>query len=105
MPKCSKSLFLAVSPHFSIPSKNWLTALAFLLIKVRGIQPCARVSCFSHWLISIQDWRKVRREDIKPDTSPIEAYAASKTLAERAAWEFSESHPELDLITSTPSSP
>lgn len=40
------------------------------------------------------------KEDVKPDTPNWEVYAASKTLAEQAAWDFAESHPELDLTTS-----
>ena len=45
------------------------------------------------------DWRKVSKEDVKPDSPKSYVYAASKTLAERAAWDFAESHPDLDLTT------
>ncbi|KAF8528742.1 hypothetical protein JB92DRAFT_2805139 [Gautieria morchelliformis] len=49
-----------------------------------------------------KDWRQVSKEDVTPDAPAITTYAASKTLAERAAWEFAEAHPEIDLITLLP---
>jgi hypothetical protein len=42
----------------------------------------------------------VTREDaVSHDTTLSMRYRASKTLAEQAAWEFAESHPEMDLTT------
>jgi len=37
-----------------------------------------------------------------PDAPSVGAYEASKTLAERAAWEFVEDHPEMALTTINP---
>jgi hypothetical protein len=46
------------------------------------------------------DWNRVTRDEaLKPGLLPLQVYAASKALAERAAWDFVESHPEIDLIT------
>jgi len=53
-------------------------------------------------VLTDKDWKKGTKEDVKPDTPAIDAYTASKALAERAAWDFAESHPELDLITILP---
>ena len=36
------------------------------------------------------------------DTGKLGAYAKSKTLADRAAWDFIDKHPELELVTMNP---
>ncbi|KAH7133250.1 hypothetical protein B0J13DRAFT_451215, partial [Dactylonectria estremocensis] len=47
------------------------------------------------------DWNPVRLEDI--NRSPATAYRASKKLAERAAWDFVDTHkPSFDLVTICP---
>ncbi|KAF8531210.1 hypothetical protein JB92DRAFT_3080995 [Gautieria morchelliformis] len=50
-----------------------------------------------------QHWNTATREDaVSQDTNPSMRYRASKTLAEQAAWEFAESHLEIDLTTLLP---
>ncbi|KAF8640305.1 hypothetical protein AX16_010200 [Volvariella volvacea WC 439] len=51
------------------------------------------------------DWGQVTKEDVligKYSHDSMRAYIASKILAEKAAWEFAEQHPELDLATVNP---
>ena len=42
-------------------------------------------------------------EAVWTDTAHSDAYSQSKTLAERAAWEFAAAHPEIELATVCPS--
>lgn len=53
-----------------------------------------------------KDWNEYSPkmlEEKKQDTSPMDAYRASKTLAERAAWKFVEDNkPTWDLATLCP---
>ena len=68
----------------------------------KGVYDSLQRRTVLHHLVSffpMLDWRKVSKEDVKPDTPNWDVYAASKTLAERAAWDFAESHPDLDLTT------
>lgn len=37
-----------------------------------------------------------------PNVSPVAIYAAEKTLAEKAVWEFADSHPHVEMTTGTP---
>lgn len=45
----------------------------------------------------------VTDESVWTDVGKADAYSQSKTLAERAAWEFVAEHPELELVTVLPS--
>lgn len=49
------------------------------------------------------DWNEFSPKTLEEkgkDVSPVDAYRASKTLAERAAWEFVEKHkPDWDIAT------
>lgn len=42
-------------------------------------------------------------EAVWTDTGKADAYSQSKTLAERAAWEFAAKHPEMEVVTILPS--
>jgi len=53
-------------------------------------------------VITERDWRVVTEEALKPDAPPFEVYAASKTFAEHATWDFVKSHPEMDVIILLP---
>ncbi|THH21482.1 hypothetical protein EW146_g93 [Bondarzewia mesenterica] len=49
------------------------------------------------------DWNTLTYEDVtKPGTHPYFAYAASKTLSEKAAWKFAQENPDIDLATVIP---
>ncbi|KAF8527016.1 NAD(P)-binding protein [Hysterangium stoloniferum] len=53
--------------------------------------------------ITDTDWRQIDEEALKNPNLPANAaYSSSKALAERAAWEFAEAHPEIDLVTLLP---
>ncbi len=46
--------------------------------------------------VSADDWTDVSSKDVNP-------YGLSKTYAERAAWDFAEQHPDIELVTIQPS--
>lgn len=49
------------------------------------------------------DWFKISRHDAETTIQPLLPYVASKTFAERAAWEFMvETNPGFDLVTINP---
>ncbi|KAI0730587.1 hypothetical protein C8Q76DRAFT_332939 [Earliella scabrosa] len=53
--------------------------------------------------ISERDWGEASRDDLaNGDHPPFHVYCGSKILSEKAAWEFAEEHPELDLATINP---
>ena len=44
------------------------------------------------------DWNPITREQIFTETlDPLSSYAGSKTLAERAVWEFVAEHPDINI--------
>ncbi|KIJ41091.1 hypothetical protein M422DRAFT_172737, partial [Sphaerobolus stellatus SS14] len=56
-------------------------------------------------VISHEHWNRLSEKDVyecSPEMLPMIAYMTSKVLAERAAWNFVEKHPEMDLITLLP---
>ncbi|KAI1455421.1 dihydroflavonol-4-reductase [Annulohypoxylon moriforme] len=57
------------------------------------------------WIYSSQDWNPISVEEaISPTATPQDAYRASKTMAEKEAWEFIENKkPQFDLVTLCPS--
>jgi nucleoside-diphosphate-sugar epimerase len=47
------------------------------------------------------DWGTATEEELLTgNNNAVWNYLATKILAERAAWEFAESHPSVDLTTS-----
>ena len=49
------------------------------------------------------DWYDVTREQaLDPKADMFTVYAAEKILAERAAWEFADKHPEMEIATVNP---
>ncbi|KAJ7572895.1 hypothetical protein C8J56DRAFT_358654 [Mycena floridula] len=48
-----------------------------------------------------KDWNPVTREDALEQGAFV-AYIASKTLAEKALWEFADAHPNVDVTTINP---
>jgi hypothetical protein len=48
--------------------------------------------------VSFSDWNPLTREEALKG-SDMATYAASKTLAERALWDFAAQHKELDITT------
>uniref|UniRef100_A0A0W0F5R3 NAD-dependent epimerase/dehydratase domain-containing protein n=1 Tax=Moniliophthora roreri TaxID=221103 RepID=A0A0W0F5R3_MONRR len=49
------------------------------------------------------DWNSITYEEaLSGNLLPIEIYACSKTLQEKAAWSFVEDHPEMELTTIIP---
>ncbi|UYV78182.1 hypothetical protein LAZ67_16000386, partial [Cordylochernes scorpioides] len=56
-----------------------------------------------HGESTLEEGRVYTEDDWSDDTSKaLDAYARSKTLAERAAWEFVKEHPELELAVINP---
>jgi nucleoside-diphosphate-sugar epimerase len=52
-----------------------------------------------HLLMLDTDFNPVTREDTYADDYPTGGiYSASKTLAERAVWEYADAHPDLQII-------
>ncbi|KAF8640261.1 hypothetical protein AX16_010156 [Volvariella volvacea WC 439] len=55
--------------------------------------------------ITEADWGQVTKEEVLSgvySTNPLKVYVASKILAERAAWEFAEQNPAVDLAIINP---
>jgi nucleoside-diphosphate-sugar epimerase len=50
---------------------------------------------------SFSDWNPITREEALKG-SDMATYAASKTLAEHAVWDFAAQHKELDITTCKP---
>ncbi|PSR78755.1 hypothetical protein PHLCEN_2v7290 [Hermanssonia centrifuga] len=49
------------------------------------------------------DWNPITREEgLNPSADGFTVYAAEKTLAEHAVWEFGEKHPHVDITTVNP---
>jgi nucleoside-diphosphate-sugar epimerase len=59
--------------------------------------PNTRVSAgadLSRWT----DWNPITKEQILTGTlEPLKSYSGSKTLAERAVWEFAAEHPDINI--------
>ncbi|KAF8583083.1 NAD(P)-binding protein [Ramaria rubella] len=51
------------------------------------------------YVITDEDWSQT---NVEPGMNPWQLYAASKTLAERAVWDFGDAHPEMDIVTLLP---
>jgi nucleoside-diphosphate-sugar epimerase len=47
----------------------------------------------NHWI----EWNPITREHALKDGSAFIVYTASKTLAERAVWEFADAHPRMNI--------
>ncbi|KAL0956628.1 hypothetical protein HGRIS_002763 [Hohenbuehelia grisea] len=52
--------------------------------------------------LSAKSWNPITREIALKSNNAMIVYLASKTLAERALWEFADSHPHLDVATINP---
>ncbi|KAF9501741.1 NAD(P)-binding protein [Pleurotus eryngii] len=48
------------------------------------------------------DWNPTTKEVALKTGNPLVIYAASKTYAERAVWEFADAHPHVDITTLNP---
>ena len=44
-------------------------------------------------------WLDISRQEAEKLTDEFRIYVASKTLAERAVWEFAERHPHVEVTT------
>ncbi|KAF8578920.1 NAD(P)-binding protein [Ramaria rubella] len=51
------------------------------------------------YVITEKEWSQT---NVQPDMGPWQLYAASKTLAERAVWDFGDAHPEMDIVALLP---
>ncbi|KAJ7284724.1 hypothetical protein C8J57DRAFT_1169845 [Mycena rebaudengoi] len=53
--------------------------------------------------LSAKDWGVVAREELlSGNNNPLWNYLATKILSEKAAWDFAEAHPTIDLVTINP---
>lgn len=53
-------------------------------------------------VLSESDWNQTTREQaLKEEHDDMWVYMAAKTAAEREVWAFADTHPEIDITTST----
>lgn len=53
-------------------------------------------------VLSERDWNQTTREQaLKEEHDGMWVYMAAKTAAERELWTFADTHPEIDITTST----
>lgn len=80
------------------------TRRALRAAQVAGVkQVVLTSSCVAIYQKDLTDGQTLTEEDWSdPDHSSIGAYGKSKTLAEKAAWDFVAEHPEMTLTTINP---
>ncbi|CAL1696095.1 unnamed protein product [Somion occarium] len=71
--------------------KNFAYVSSIIAINMTGPPP---------W--SDQSWNPVKKEDAMKATELFVIYAAEKTFAERAVWDFADKHPHVEMMTVNP---